>query len=406
VTPLARWLRLGLAATWLLDAVLQLQSFMFTKGFGQTLAATAPGNPAVVAGPINWSARLIEGHPAWTNAAFSTVQLLLAAGIAWRPTVKAGLAASVVWSFGIWWLGEGLGGVLNGTASTASGAPGAVILYALLAVLLWPADRDVAFEAARPFGINPARLLWLTLWGSLAWFAITGANRAPQGLHDMVAGMADGEPGWLAAIDRGAAALLAGQGALASAVLALVCCTIAGGIFLAAYWARAAVLLGVVMSVAIWVVGENAGAIFAGSATDPNSGLLLVLVAAAYWPGGVALKTHIASQRAGGCDETASAPAEPGGVELIRWVRPHGVHPARATWPIPKADPYRRAAHCRRLAAAGPRGTPAMVAAAGRRGVHGGGGHPAQRHVEHRSSSRVAAPAVLPARTAQPGRGA
>jgi hypothetical protein len=34
----------------------------------------------------------------------------------------------------------------------------------------------------------------------------------------------------------------------------------------------------------IWVVGENFGAIFAGSATDPNSGPLLVLLAAAYWP--------------------------------------------------------------------------------------------------------------------------
>ncbi len=34
----------------------------------------------------------------------------------------------------------------------------------------------------------------------------------------------------------------------------------------------------------IWVVGENFGAIFTGSATDPNSGLLLALLAFAYWP--------------------------------------------------------------------------------------------------------------------------
>lgn len=284
MTPAARWLRLGLAATWLLDALLQLQSFMFTKGFGQLLAATAPGNPGVVAGPVNWSARLVEGHPAWTNAAFATVQLLLAAGIAWRPTVKVALAASVVWSLGVWWLGEGLGGVLNGTASTLSGAPGAVILYALLAVLLWPGDRDAPFDAARPFGVLPARLLWVTLWGSLAWFAVLGPSRAPQGPHDMVSGMADGEPGWLASLDRGAASLFAGQGALASAVLALVLCTIAGGIFLAAYWRRAVVLLAIVVGVVIWVVGENFGAIFAGSATDPNSGLLLMLLAVAYWP--------------------------------------------------------------------------------------------------------------------------
>jgi hypothetical protein len=280
----AHWLRLALAATWLLDALLQLQPLMFTKGFGQTLAATARGNPAGIADPITWSARLIEGHSAWANAVFATVQVFLAAGIAWRPTIKIALAASVAWSLGVWWLGEGLGGVLDGNASTASGAPGAVIIYALLAVLLWPADRDAPVEGARSLGVLPARLLWLTLWGSLAWFAIMGANRTPQQLPGMMSAMATGEPGWLAALDRGAATLLAGQGALAAAVLALVLCTIAGGIFLDAHWARAVVLLAFGVAFVIWVGGENFGGIFAGSATDPNSGLPLMLLAAAYWP--------------------------------------------------------------------------------------------------------------------------
>jgi hypothetical protein len=279
-----RWLQLGLAAIWLLDALLQLQSVMFTKGFGQTLAATAQGNPAVIADPINWSAHIIEGHPAWTNAAFASMQLFLAVGIAWRPTVKAALAASVCWSLGVWWLGEGLGGIVSGTASPANGAPGAVIIYALIAILLWPADRDGPFTAAHPVGALPARLLWLMLWGSLADFAILRANRTPQGLSGMVSGMTTGEPGWLASLDRGAASLLAGQGALASAILALVLATVAAGIFLPPHWARATLLLAIVVALAIWVVGENFGAIFAGSATDPNSGPLLILLAAAYWP--------------------------------------------------------------------------------------------------------------------------
>jgi hypothetical protein len=283
--PVARrWLQLGLAAIWLLDAVLQLQPFMFTKAFGQTLAATAQGNPVVIADPITWSARLIEGHPAWANAAFATVQLFLALGIAWRPTVKVALAASVCWSLGVWWIGEGLGGVLTGTADPAPGAPGAVIIYALLAVLLWPVDRDGPFEAARPLGAWPARLLWLTLSGSLAYLTVQAANRTAQGLHGMISGMAAGEPDWLAAVDHGAASLLAGQGALASAVLALVLGTIAAGIFLPRPGARAVVLLAIAAALTIWVVGENFGVIFAGSATDPNSGLLLMLLAAAYWP--------------------------------------------------------------------------------------------------------------------------
>ena len=160
-----RWLQLGLAAVWLLDGVLQYQSFMFTKGFEQMLAATAPGNPAVIADPITWAARIIGQHPVGINAAFATGQLLLGLGIAWRPTVKAALAASVAWSLAVWWLGEGLGGVLNGGASPVNGAPGAVILYALLAVLLWPVASRVADDAVaapgavrgRPAGRCPCR---------------------------------------------------------------------------------------------------------------------------------------------------------------------------------------------------------------------------------------------------------
>ena len=75
------------------------------------------------------------------NAVFATIQVLLGIGIAWRPTVRVALAASVAWSLGVWWFGEGLGMVLTGDVSPVNGAPGAVILYALLAVLLWPADR-------------------------------------------------------------------------------------------------------------------------------------------------------------------------------------------------------------------------------------------------------------------------
>ena len=280
-----RWLQLALAAFWLLDAVLQLQSFMFGRGFSQLIAGTAAGQPGFVAGPITWSARLIADHPTWTNAAFATVQLFLGVGIAWRPAVKVALAASIPWSLGVWWVGEGLGGVLSGTANPVMGGPGAVIIYALLAALLWPTDRDGPFEAARPFGATPARLLWLILWGSLAWFAIgPAASRAAQATHSMIAAMAAGEPGWLASLDRNAANLVAGQGTTVAIILAVVLALVAAGVFLPVPAARAALVLAVVVALVIWVVGENFGGIFAGSGTDPNTGPLLMLLAAAYWP--------------------------------------------------------------------------------------------------------------------------
>jgi len=285
---LRRWFQLGLAAIWLLDAILQYQSFMFTRGFSQMLAGTAAGNPAFIAEPITWAARIIAQHPVPANVGFATIQLLIGFGIAWRPTLRAALAASVVWSVAVWWFGEGLGGVLTGGASPVSGAPGAVILYALLAVLLWPvsepAKSPAPFVAARPSGRLTASLLWLVLWGSLAYLAVTAANRTAQGLHDMVAGMADGEPSWLAATDRGAAGLLAHQGLSASIVLAVVLALIAVGVFLPVPLHKAAIVLALVLSAAIWVVGQNLGGILAGGATDVNSGLLLALIALAYWP--------------------------------------------------------------------------------------------------------------------------
>ena len=281
-----RALQLLLAAIWLVDGVLQYQSFMYTKAFAQMLAGTAAGNPSVIARPITWDATLVEHHLVLLNTIFATIQLLLGLGIAFRPTVRIALAASIAWSLGVWWFGEGLGGVLNGGASPLNGAPGAVILYALLAVLLWPSDRGTPapFTAARAVGTHGARALWLVLWLSLAYFTLTPANRAPQALNGMIGDMASGNPGWLSAAVRGASSLVAGQGLAASIVLAVALVVIAVGIYLPPAIAQATLVLAIVVALLIWVFAQAFGMIFAGGATDLNSGPLLVLLALAYWP--------------------------------------------------------------------------------------------------------------------------
>ncbi len=281
-----RALQIVLAATWLLDAVLQYQSFMYTRAFGQMLAGTASGNPSVIARPITWDATLVEHHLMLINTVFATIQLVIGVGIAFRPTVRYALALSVAWAAGVWWFGEGLGGVLSGAASPLNGAPGAVIIYALLAVLLWPADRDTSapFTAARAVGAPVARGLWLVLWLSLAYFALTPANRAPQAVSGVISGMEDGSPGWLAALDRGAASLVSGQGLAASVALAVAFILVAAGVYLPAPAARATLVLAIVVALVIWVFGQAFGMIMAGGATDPNSGPLLVLLALSYWP--------------------------------------------------------------------------------------------------------------------------
>jgi hypothetical protein len=282
-----RALQLGLAGVWLLDGVLQFQPPEYTQAFTRMLAASAAGNPPVVAGPITWDAGLIQHHLVLLDTIFATIQLLLGLGIALRPTVRLALAASVAWSLAVWWLGEGLGGVLNGHADPLDGGPGAVIIYALIAVLLWPADRGggpAPFAAARAVGKHAARALWLVFWLSQVYFVLAPDNRAPQATSGMIAGMESGEPGWLAALMRAAAALAANQGLATSIAFAVALALIAVGVYLPAAAARATLVLAIVVAAVIWVFVQALGGILATGATDPNSGPLLVLLALAYWP--------------------------------------------------------------------------------------------------------------------------
>ena len=310
-----RKLQLALAVIWLLDGILQYQPVMFTKAFPQMLTAASAGNPAVVASGVNWSANLVDHHLVLLNAIFATTQLALGLGISWRPTVKLALGASVPWALAVWWLGEGLGGVLTGTASPINGAPGAVILYALLAVLLWPPDRNppaqnppaqnppapfvadrnpaapfvadrnpaASFVAARAVGRPVARASWLVLWGSLAFFALLPASRAPHAISGMISDMASGEPGWLAWIDHHAASALAGHGLPASIALAVALALVAAGIYLPSRLTRPVIVLAILLATLIWLA-EGLGGILTGAGTDPASGPLLALLALAFWP--------------------------------------------------------------------------------------------------------------------------
>jgi hypothetical protein len=280
-----RRLQLALGVIWVLDGILQYQPSMFTKSFPDMLAESAHGNPAMVAGPITWSANLVDHHVAVLNAVFATIQLALGLGIAWRPTLRLALAASVAWSLGVWWLGEGFGGILTGTASPVTGAPGPVLLYAVLAVLLWPADRDpgAASVAARVMGRRPARAVWLVLWGSLAAFALLPASRAPGAISGVLSDGADGAPAWLAWIDTHAASALNHHGLAAAIVLAALLALVAAAGCLPAPAPRAAVALAIVLAAALWLA-QGMGELFTGMATDPESGPLLALLALAFWP--------------------------------------------------------------------------------------------------------------------------
>jgi hypothetical protein len=285
--PWQRKLQVALGFIWLIDAALQYQPFMFSRSFvTQALEPAAAGNMWIVEHPALWADHFMIHHITLYNTFFATIQLVIALALFFRPTVKAALAVSIVWSFGIWWLAEGIGGVTNG-AAPIMGAPGAVIIYALIAFLVWPRDGVEAADGLSvaqtgQLGRTAPQVLWAILWGSFVALGLEAANRAPSALHDAVVGMGAGEPGWIKALDRGLASPLAHHGTEVSILLSVLFAVTALGIFHPAT-IKVTVGLAVVLGVAIWLA-EDFGEIFTASATDVNSGPLLVLLAACFWP--------------------------------------------------------------------------------------------------------------------------
>ena len=280
-------LTLALGLAWLTDAALQYQPYMFSTAFPrEVIAPAADGSPGWVAGPVHWSAALLAGHIGPLNALFATVQLAIAVGLFLRPLRRWALAGSIAWSLGVWWLGEGLGGVLAGAAAPVLGFPGAVIVYALVAVLLWPVPDTgggASVADAGPLRTVGARAVWVALWAAFVYESLLPADRGPRALADMVRGMADGEPGWLAAVDRRAAALLAGHGTAAAVALTVVFGVLAVCGLLPRI-PRPVILLGVAVFLLIWFVGQDLGGILTGRATDLNSGLPIAVLLLCYWP--------------------------------------------------------------------------------------------------------------------------
>jgi hypothetical protein len=287
-TGARRCLQIALGLLWLLDAALQFQPYMFSQAFPvKILSSSAAGSPGPVAAPVRAASQLMLHNVVAWNAAFATIQLALAAALLWRPAVRAALAGTIIWSLAVWWLGESLGGILTGAASPLSGAPGAVILYALLALLAWPAPagehQHATVAGGSPLGARWSATLWVVLWSSCAYLVLQAPNRAPGALRAGIAGLAAGEPRWMAAIDQAAAAAAGHAGALIPVLFAAAFTGIGVAIFLPAA-ARPVLTLSIILALAIWVIGENFGGILTGQATDPNTGPLLVLVALAFWP--------------------------------------------------------------------------------------------------------------------------
>jgi len=202
----ARFMQTALGLLWLLDGALQFQSFMYSDGFVQMLAKNAAGQPHWLASSINWGADTLQPQLTLLNTLAALTQAAIGLGLLYRRSAKPALVLSFVWSAVVWWIGEGFGMLFNNTANPVTGAPGAVLLYALIGLLAWPNDRPAGL-----LGVRGARMAWGGLWLLSAWLWLLAPNSSAGATHDAILSAPSGA-GWLTSIQHSSRASRAGTG--------------------------------------------------------------------------------------------------------------------------------------------------------------------------------------------------
>ena len=279
-----RHIQIALGLLWVLDGALQLQPYMYTKGFlTEIIGPTISGQPSAIASSMTWVVHLAGHHLVLFNTLFALIQVAVGVGLLVPRTVKPALAASFAWGLGVWWFGEGFGQLLTGT-SPLTGAPGAVILYVLIGALVWPTERPAgpSAVASGPFGELGGKVVWVVIWLGMTALWLLPENRSADGIHSDLSGVASATGGGLGGFIGAVGRDTTGKGTAIAIALAVASAVIGVGVLTRH---RVDVLGGgAVISLAYWVLGQAFGGVTTGRATDPNAGLLFVLLALALFP--------------------------------------------------------------------------------------------------------------------------
>ena len=262
----------ALGLIWLLDAGLQFQSFMYSKGFIAMLTNMTSGQPHWLAVSVNWGAHLAAGNLTVYNTLFALTQAAIGFGLLFRPTVKPALIATFAWSLFVWWFGESFGMLFMNMAQPLTGAPGGVILYALIGLVIWPGPRPGGL-----LGIRGTRVMWASVWLLCAYLWLLQSSAAPNAARDMIDAAPSGMS-WLSSMQDGFASAAGGNGLIIALSLSALSAAIALGVGFNR-GARRWLILAMVLQLLYWLVGQGFGGIFQGGATDPNSAPLFILLA-------------------------------------------------------------------------------------------------------------------------------
>ncbi len=279
-----RVLRVSLGALWIVDGLLQAQPAMPASFVAQTIAPGLDAAPDWLYAVVDPFSRLWLQHPVAADAVTVWIQVGLGLAVLVGGTgrlARAVLVASAAWAGFVWVVGELVGGLTDPHAAWLTGAPGAALLYvaaSLVLLLPLPAwDSGVAGRWAR-------RAVGVTFLLGAAVQALPRAGYwTPSGLGTSLAEVASsGVPEPLAVPIQAAASVLPDEAVLVNAALVLVLAVVGTGLVLGVL-PRATVVAGIVVCAFAWWFGQGFG-IFGGTGTDPDTGLVSILVLLSGWP--------------------------------------------------------------------------------------------------------------------------
>jgi hypothetical protein len=284
----ARGIQIALGLVWLLDGLFQFKSFMFTHRIvTEVFEPAMHGQPSFIGDPMRTFDDFYGRDLTLWNSLSGEIQIAIGLALmSSKRLVKPALTVSFAWAIFVWWFGEGFGGLTSNTMpSPLMGAPGAVILYAIIGLIVWPTGRSEGRSpsALGPIGDRGGLYFWSGLWVLSAGLWLANVNRAKEATHSMISEMAEASPHWLASVQDSLAKQTVGHGTTIAVVLAVVSVAVAVGVWTPLRWPALAV--GIVLSLAYWLYGQDLGGPFwSEGATDFNAGPLFVLLAFALFP--------------------------------------------------------------------------------------------------------------------------
>ncbi len=292
-------LRRILGLLWLIDGLFQLQPQMFSlKLVNSIMMPATMSQPGPIADNLSWIALLTAQHVILINSLIAAVQIAFGILLLSGRWVKGAVIASIIWALLVWYAGEGAGMLLTRQASVLTGAPGAVLLYPLLGLLVYP--RKSPSVTTRVETGNDGLLSRAQLRRVLAGFWIfaallqlqpywwqTGREWGPisQALSDLV-----GAGGLNSFLVDPILQKLADVTVSLEIPLNIMLIEVFLGLGIALALVkqeqlRPWLVVSMVLSFLIWWLAQAFGMIFTGFTTDFNTGLLLILMALACWPG-------------------------------------------------------------------------------------------------------------------------